>query len=190
MSDYGDLFTSFYNQFILRDLLSIVLPGFIVIVSLLTLTGQNYYVNCIFSSEISPLCIFLILAFSYILGIIFLSLSDITTFCRTYYGNDPTEMKRQTKRFYEKLDNNYHEKQSTKDRFANIRERFIIFMQATGNMAWASLTIIFFNFFILLHGINNIWAIATFGVIFVFATISNCLFRKYLEDWDTVIIDC
>ena len=192
MSDYGDLFTNFYNQFILRDLLSIVLPGFIVIVTTLFFIEGRFPLKKIFSNDISFLSIFLILGFSYILGIFFLYLSDMTGFCKTYYTKKPKEMKIRTKAFHEKLENGYWYKDRIKGNFAKIRERYIIFMQASGNMAWAMLTLltIIGIFAILIQNIDFFWIILIFLFLFCLSSFSHYHYKKYLKEWDDVIMDC
>jgi len=101
------------------------------------------------------LLIFLLLALSYIFGIFFLFLSDATGFCRTYYTEDSKKMKERTKAFHEKLENGYWHKEKIKEKFANIRERYIIFMQTSGNLAWASLIIFILSCSFLILGINS-----------------------------------
>jgi hypothetical protein len=190
MSDYGDLFTSFYTQFILRDLLSIILPGFIVIITLLTFWGRLFLLGSIFSNEISFLLIFLILGLSYFIGILFIFLSDVTGFCKTYYTETGNLMRERTKKFHETIVNEPKGEKIPHERFANIRERYIIFAQTCGNMAWASLTIIFYGF-VLAFGYNKIaFLLPFYWVLLVFSVLGHCHYQINLENWDDIIIDC
>ena len=187
MSEYGDLFTSFYNQFVLRDLLSIVFPGFFVIITTLFFIGRRFHIYSIFSTEISLLLVFLILGFSYFIGILFLFLSDATGFCKTYYTDKSIDMRKRTKAFHEKLETGYWHKEGIKEKFANIRERYIIFMQACGNMAWASLSILIIcliTFFMHQHLIFLLFVIPL-----CLSNFGYCHFRKYLQDWDKLFLN-
>jgi len=197
MSDYTDLFTSFYNQFILRDLLSIILPGYIIIIAALYSNFQTEIIIDFLSDDLSIIIVFIIVGISYVLGILLLLLGDKTGLCSTYYTTTPTDMRKRHIKFHRTLCLAYHEKENI---FANIRERYIIFMQTSGNMAWASvisLFIVLFSYVIhsLIHqpvnnfGYNQIFLMISFLVIATFFGICNRHFKEYLEDWDSLIID-
>jgi hypothetical protein len=192
MSEWGDLFTSFYNQFVLRDLLSIVLPGFLIIMAALYSNFQTNAIIDFFSNDLSILIVFIFFGLSYVMGILLLFFADLTGIFSTFY-TDPMGMKKKTIRFHRVLNHIYKEEKI----FANIRERYIIFMQTSGNMAWASLTSFFtvlFSYLLCSQKINN-FGYNQFVLAFLFLIILFCFgsshfhFKQYLKDWDKLIID-
>jgi hypothetical protein len=197
MSDYADLFTSFYNQFILRDLLSIILPGFILIIAALYSNFETKIIIDFFADNLSFLIVFVILGISYVLGILLLLLADRTRICSTFYTATPTEQREQSIRFYRTLSLVYKDEERI---FANMRERYIIFMQTCGNMTWTSiisLFIVLFSYILRKHlsqEINDFWhnqifLIIFFAIIAIFFCIGHYHFKDYLKDWDKIIID-
>ena len=102
MSDLGDLFANFYNQFLLRDLLSMIMPGFTIIFVLSKIIDIPF-LGEFDSPNLSIFSIIIIFSFSYILGILLAGLSDTTKFLKTYYGDNPTEFRKKLKEFYQKM---------------------------------------------------------------------------------------
>ena len=197
MSDYTELFTSFYNQFILRDLLSIVLPGFSIIMATLYSNFQTKILLNFFSGELSILIMFSIVGISYVLGIFLVFLADTTGIGSTFYTPTPTSMRKRTIRFHRTLSLAYQQKEMV---FGNIRERYIIFMQTTGNMAWAceiSFYITIFSYWIRSYaspqtndfGYNPFALALLFPIFAVILLICHFHFKDSLEDWDKLIID-
>lgn len=170
--------------------MSIVLPGFLVIIVTLFFWNQKYLKYIISSSLSQLLLIFLLLGISYEIGILFLFLSDRTGICKTFYTKDSNLFREITKNFHEKCANTYPK---NKEMFANLRERYIIFTQTCGNMTWASSIIIFI---ILIHYFTRFRNpydgifLTIFSIILVLTISAHSFFQRYLEEWDNKIIDC
>jgi hypothetical protein len=86
MFEWGELFTSFYNQFVLRDLLSMVLPGLTVIfVYSLFFKGFKFVHLALILFRNSWISLIFLLATSYLIGVFFIVFSDKTRLFKTYY---------------------------------------------------------------------------------------------------------
>ena len=189
MSDYTDLFTSFYNQFILRDLLSMILPGFIVIFVFSKLFYEQIEPSLWIVSIIPFLSLIIILSLSYLIGILFIGLSDTLRIFKTYYTPTANEQRKKVKGYYERLSATHNQKAIKQ--FSQIRERYIIFMQTCGNFGWACIISI------ITIGVTHPSVIFTdlkysliiFLILLLFSGMGYYKFKKYLKNWDDLILN-
>jgi hypothetical protein len=144
MVDVGNVISEFYSEFVLRDLLSFVTPGAIVLGSVLYLIWPVGFLLHLFYF-LNPLLFIPLFGMCYIIGIGLLVLGDADNQNNsseyrwwippwpknrfpTFHALTAEQQQTIVKRFYRNLTN-----QNTKDQFSKIRERYIIFMQTCGN---------------------------------------------------------
>lgn len=191
MSDWGDLFTSFYDQFVLRDLLSMVFPGLMVIL-VYSLFFNEPAISLhwfLIYQGIPWLSLILVLALSYLIGILFIGISDLTRIFRTFYTDKPEDYQKRVKAFIDRTFSGGNEKGK---KFLQIRERYVIFTQACGNFAWACITSIYIIIMAQCSGkdpIVNLYAALLF-LLLLFATwIGHIEFTKRQIGWDNLFIE-
>lgn len=207
MNGIESIASRFYSDFILRDLLSFVTPGAIVLGSVLYLFLPLGFLLRIFN-ELNPLLYIPLLGLCYIIGIGLLMLGeeiDSTYECcfkkisigwfSTFHAPTAIEQQKVVKSFHEKLTNH------TRDQFSKIRERYVILMQACGTCCLAILIsavilLIKFQLIYPLHSRLFHWiipiSILIIGMFFIAILLGNgyCVHKKRLKDWDNLIIDC
>ena len=143
MADTEKIITSFYSDFILRDVLSFVTPGAILLGSLLyTFWPSDFIINEFL--KVNPLLFIPLFGLCYMIGIGLMMIGekkDLTygktrfPVCQlgifpTYYKENVKNQLDLTKTIFEKLAG-----KNNKDDYLKMRERYIIFKQACGNCA-------------------------------------------------------
>jgi hypothetical protein len=189
MSELEDLLTNLYTKFVLRDLLSFVLPGFTLffVCSLLFHDPMRIVHRLLMSPEISWFSIILIFLISYFVGVLLIVLSDMTQFFKTYYTINPEDQQKRVKRFYEELSCHF---QNNKKEFSQIRERYVIFMQTCGNFSWVFIILIL----PIAHACacsndgNSFPLLLLFVILLALSITGYCIFRTRLIDWDNLFL--
>jgi hypothetical protein len=167
MSEFDTVVSGFYSNFVLRDLLSFVTPGAILLGSILFLILPLNYLIRFFNNLNLILYIFLF-GLCYIIGFSLMMMGEflgqyLNGRYLTYYKESSESQQKRTLEFYENLTN-----QNIKDRVSKIRERYVIFMQSCGNCCMAlSFSIILF----------------TIKLIFIYNIFTNYTFLFHLSPW-------
>lgn len=182
MSEGGDLFTSFYNQFVLRDILSMVFPGLtVLLIYWISIKEPIKHFFWIFAdSDLNFLPLLFVIALSYVISILFIGLSDWAGCFRTYYTKDPENYQKRTKDIIEKLST--YPYRACGNKMLQIRERYVIFTQSCGNFGWAC----FFSavIFCLSDNNNKFWFALFFIVLSATSWIGYDQFKTRQVGWD------
>jgi hypothetical protein len=170
MSEVGNIVSGFYSDFVLRDLLSFVTPGAILLGSILFLIlPLNYLIH--FFNNLNWILYIFLFGLCYIIGFGLMMVGEFLgqylKFLKgrylTYYKESPESQQKRLLGFYESLTN-----QNTKDKLSKIRERYVVFMQSCGNCCVALI------FSIILFIVK---------LVFIYNILTNYTFLFHLSPW-------
>jgi hypothetical protein len=210
MTDWENVVSRLYSDFILRDLLSFVAPGAILLGSFLYLFLPISGLYQVFN-QLNPFLFILFFGICYVIGIGLLIFGDADDQNKsktskwysipknkfpTYYTDTPCDQQKKVKCLFVGLTNPH-----TKDNFLKIRERYVIFMQTCGNchtalylsffLIVAKTLFLFYQGYFEFDGLSKsiLLLLTLFGVIISVRILykGHFVYKEMLEKWDGVI---